>query len=46
MLVFFATWCPHCQDGPAKVREFVENYGIEGPAICDASLDQTYRVSG
>ncbi len=61
MLVFFATWCPHCQDGvqiiselegeygdlcvimtgidgeddPAKVREFVENYGIDRPAIYD-----------
>ena len=55
MLVFFATWCPHCQNGvqiiselegeygdlcviitgidgeddPAKVRAFVENYGID-----------------
>ena len=73
MLVFFATWCPHCQDespiisglegeygdllrvimaridaedDPAKVREFVENYGIEGPAIYDPSLGETYRVSG
>ena len=73
MLVFFATWCPHCQDGvqiiselegeygdlrvimagidgeddPAKVQsEFVEDYGIEGPAIYDPSLGQTYRVSG
>ena len=71
MLVFFATWCPHCQDGvqiiseledeygdlcvimtgidgeddPAKVREFVENYGIDRPAIYDPSLGQTYQVS-
>lgn len=73
MLVFFATWCPHCQDeapiigelegeygddlrvimagidgedDPAKVREFVESYEIEGPAIYDPSLGQTYQVTG
>ena len=70
MLVFFATWCPHCQDetpivsepevgnlrvimagidredDPARVREFVENHGIEGPAIYDPSLGQIHRVSG
>ena len=70
--MFFATWCPHCQDGvqiiselegeyggprvimagidgeddPAKMREFVEDYGIEEATIYDPSLGQTYRVSG
>ena len=72
MLVFFATWCPHCnneapviseleeqyedlrvvmvgiddRDDPGKVREFVERYGIEGPAVYQPSLGDTYRVSG
>jgi thiol-disulfide isomerase/thioredoxin len=72
MLVFFATWCPHCQheapiiselesryedlqvvmvgidrrDDPGKVRGFVKNYGIEGPALYEPSLASTYRVSG
>lgn len=72
MLVFFATWCPHCnneapviselegqyedlrvvmvgiddRDDPGKVREFVERYGIEGPAIYRPSLGNAYRVSG
>ena len=72
MLVFFATWCPHCnneapviselegqyedlrvvmvgiddRDDPGKVREFVERYGIEGPAIYQPSLGDTYQVSG
>ena len=70
--MFFATWCPRCQDDapivswlegeygvlraimagidgeddPAKVREFVENYEIVGPAIYDRSLGDAYRVSG
>jgi hypothetical protein len=34
------------EDDPAKVREFVENYDIEGPVIYDPFLGQTYRVSG
>ena len=34
------------EDDPAKVREFAESYGIEGPAIYDPSLGETYRVSG
>ena len=34
------------EDDPTKVREFVEHYGIEGPAMYDPSLVQTYRVSG
>jgi thiol-disulfide isomerase/thioredoxin len=72
MLVFFATWCPHCnreapiisdleeqyedlrvvmvgidgRDNPEKVREFVEKYGIEGPAVYQPSLGFTYQVSG
>ncbi len=72
MLVFFATWCPHCnnetpiisdlegqyedlriimvgmdgRDDPGKVREFVERYGIEGPAVYRSSLGPTYLVSG
>jgi thiol-disulfide isomerase/thioredoxin len=72
MLVFFATWCPHCndeapiiselegqyedlrvvmvgiddRDDPGKVREFVERYGIEGPATYQPSLGDTYEVSG
>jgi thiol-disulfide isomerase/thioredoxin len=72
MLVFFATWCPHCQreapvlselesqydglrmimvgidgeDNPHKVREFVERYDIESPAVYEPSLGTDYRVSG
>ena len=72
MLVFFATWCPHCnneapvirelesryedlrvvmvgidgRDDPGKVREFVEQYGITGPAVYRPSLGSTYQVSG
>lgn len=72
MLVFFTTWCPHCnneapiiselesqyedlrvvmvgidgRDDPGKVRDFVEEYGIEGPAVYQPSLGQTYQVSG
>ena len=72
MLVFFATWCPHCndeapviseleeeyenlrmvmvgidpQDDPERVREFVERYGIESPAVYQPSLGPAYRVSG
>ena len=72
MLVFFATWCPHCQreapvisalesqydglkvvmigidgeDNPGKVRDFVEEYDIESPAVYEPSLGQKYGVSG
>ena len=72
MLVFFASWCPHCnneaptiselesqydalrvvmvgtdaRDDPAKVREFVDRYGIAGPAVYQPSLGSTYQVSG
>jgi thiol-disulfide isomerase/thioredoxin len=72
MLVFFASWCPHCnreapiiselegkyenlrvimvgiddQDNPEKVREFVNRYGIKGPAAYDPSLGSTYQASG
>ena len=74
MLVFFASWCPHCNneapilsdledqyedlqlvmvgidntqgDSPEKVREFVERYDIESPAVYDPSLGPEYRVSG
>lgn len=72
MLVFFATWCPHCQkeapvirdleeqydglrvvmagidgeDDPAKVEAFVDEYGIEGPAVYEPSLGSEYNVSG
>jgi hypothetical protein len=28
------------------VREFVDRYGIEGPAAYDPSLGSTYRASG
>jgi thiol-disulfide isomerase/thioredoxin len=71
MLVFFASWCPHCnkeapiisdledkyedlrvvivgidgQDDPEKVREFVNSYGIEGPAAYSPSLGPVYQVS-
>ena len=72
LLVFFATWCPHCnneaplisdlskeyenlnvvmagidgEDNPGKVREFVEEYDIEGEAFYEPSIGQTYQVSG
>lgn len=72
LLVFFATWCPHCnneapllaelaeenedlnvvmagidgEDNPQKVRQFVEEYGIEGEALYQPSLGQTYQVTG
>jgi thiol-disulfide isomerase/thioredoxin len=72
MLVFFATWCPHCQneapilselesqygdlrlvmvgidaeDDPEKVRQFVERYDIESPAVFEPSLGEKYGVSG
>ena len=72
MLVFFATWCPHCQneapilselegqyedlrmvmvgidgeDDPEKVRQFVERYDIESPAVYEPSLGEEYGVSG
>lgn len=72
MLVFFASWCPHCnkeaptiseleseydnlrvvmigidgRDNPAKVQEFVDRYGIDGPAAYAPSVGQTYRVPG
>lgn len=72
MLVFFATWCPHCnkeastiseleseygdlrvimvgidgQDDPQKVRDFVEEYDIESPAVYQPSLGETFRISG
>jgi cytochrome c biogenesis protein CcmG, thiol:disulfide interchange protein DsbE len=72
MLVFFATWCPHCQkeapilselegqyeglsmvmvgidgeDDAAKVRQFVEEYDIESPAVYEPALGSEYGVSG
>jgi thiol-disulfide isomerase/thioredoxin len=78
MLVFFATWCPQCQneapmisnledqyggdlrvimvsiagenapeeDTPEAVRRFVDEYGIEGPAAFDPSLEEPYNVTG
>lgn len=72
MLVFFATWCPHCQneapviselesqyddlqvvmvgidgeDSPDEVRQFVEEYDLDSPAVYEPSLGQEYRVSG
>ncbi len=68
MLVFFATWCPHCQeeapitgnleneyddlkiamvgidgqDNPEKVREFVQQYDIQSPAVYQPSLATGY----
>ena len=71
MLVFFASWCPHCnreapiisdlkgqhqdlrvimvgideKDNSDKVREFVNKYGIEGPAAYDPSVGTTYHAS-
>jgi thiol-disulfide isomerase/thioredoxin len=72
VLVFFASWCPHCQreapvmselesqydglqlvmvgidaqDNPDKVRQFVEEYDIESPAVYEPSLGPEYGVSG
>ena len=74
MLIFFATWCPHCQkeapivseledeydnlkivmigidnakgDNPEKVREFVQQYDIQSPAVYQPSLGAEYQVSG
>lgn len=74
MLVFFATWCPHCQneapiirgmeneyedlrivmigidnaqgDNPDKVRQFMEQYNIQSPAVYEPSLGAEYQVSG
>lgn len=75
LLVFFATWCPYCNneapviadvkdgygedlqvlmigidevqgDTPADVRGFVEEYGIDAPALYEPSLGQEYQVSG
>lgn len=34
------------QDDPEKVREFVERYDIESPAVYQPSLGPTYQVSG
>ncbi len=34
------------RDDPGKVREFVERYGIEGPAVYKRSLGRIYQVSG
>lgn len=77
MLVFFATWCPQCQneapmisnlkeqydgdlrvimvsvagedapgeDSPEEVGRFVDEYGIEGPAVFDPSLGEPYSVT-
>lgn len=74
MLVFFASWCPHCNneapiiselesqyedlnvvmasvdgtqgDDPEAVREFVENYDIESPALYKPELGEEYNVRG
>jgi len=72
MLVFFATWCPHCnneapilselegqydglkmvmvgidsEDDAGKVQGFVQEYGIESPAVHEPSLGSEYGVSG
>lgn len=74
MLVFFASWCPHCQneapviselesqydglnvvmagidgeqgDDPEAVRQFVETYDIESPALYQPELGAEYNVSG
>lgn len=34
------------EDDQARVREFVDRYGIEGPAAYDPSLAPIYQVSG
>jgi hypothetical protein len=34
------------EDNPAKVEQFVEEYGIPGEALYRPSLGQTYQVSG
>lgn len=74
MLVFFASWCPHCQneapviseleseyegldvvmagidgqqgDDAEAVRQFVETYDIESPAIYQPELGGEYNVPG
>jgi thiol-disulfide isomerase/thioredoxin len=74
MLVFFASWCPHCQneapviselesqyegldvimagvdgqqgDDAEAVRQFVETYDIESPAIYQPALGEEYNVRG
>ena len=72
MLVFFATWCPHCnneapilselegqyeglkmvmvgidsEDDAGKVQGFVQEHGIESPAVHEPSLGSAYGVSG
>jgi thiol-disulfide isomerase/thioredoxin len=73
MLVFFATWCPRCQneapviseleseyedlkivmigidqaqgDNPEEVRNFMEEYDIQSPAVYEPSLGGEYQVS-
>jgi hypothetical protein len=34
------------EDNPEKVREFVEEYDIESPAVYEPALGSEYRVSG
>jgi hypothetical protein len=34
------------QDDPDKVRDFVEQYDIQSPAVYEPSLGQKYGVSG
>jgi len=34
------------EDDPEKVRQFVEEYGIEGEALYQPSLGQAYQVTG
>jgi hypothetical protein len=34
------------EDNPRKVRNFVDEYDIEGEALYDPSLDRTYRITG
>lgn len=34
------------EDDPERVRQFVEEYGIEGEALYEPSLGQTYQVTG
>jgi thiol-disulfide isomerase/thioredoxin len=74
MLVFFASWCPHCQneapiisdleneyedlqivmvgvdnaqgDNPDKVRQFMERYDIQSPAVYEPSRGPEYQVPG
>ena len=52
MLVFFATWCPHCQKEAPVISELEEQYdgldeyGSEGPAFYEPSIGTRYGVSG